>query len=106
MSGENLNASTGDIQSAAARIDGISSEIRGVVKRLGDEVAASAGYWAGTSQRSFDTTMAQWNSGAQKLNAVLDDISRRLRDSGVAYDVAEEENARANAASIPSLNVQ
>lgn len=87
VTGEELAATSAQLQSAASQIESENSRAMSQVQAL-----VGAG-WQGAASASFESAFAQWKSGADQVQAALAQISAMLNTAANTYDSTESQIA-------------
>ena len=80
---EQLQAISGQLQSGAANIESINSQLQSQVAPLGSE-------WAGVAQARFHELWAQWQQSSRGIQESLTGISQLMQQAGVSYADTEQ----------------
>ncbi len=84
---EQLQAISGQLNSGAANIESINSQLQAQVAPLGSD-------WAGVAQARFQELWMQWQQSSRQIQEALHGISQLMQQAGVNY--AETEQAIAS----------
>lgn len=82
------------MQVTAAKVDGLTVEIKSLLDQLRGDVQAVGGSWEGAAAVAFQSVMDRWDTSANKLQLALVSIGDSIKSSGTAYGAAEEDNTR------------
>lgn len=80
---EQLQGVSGQLNSGAANIDSINSQLQSQVAPLGSD-------WAGVAQARFQELWIQWQQSSRQLNESLQGISQLMQQAGVNYADTEQ----------------
>lgn len=97
--GLNLDVAAG--LSATKSVAGIVDEMQQVIRSIQTSSNDAVAMWKGRASSAFDTTQADWNSSATKLQLALDDIKAKLSTSFGNYNDQDDQGA----AGFGSLNI-
>lgn len=75
-----------DVATAQQNVDAELARLRGNLTALGAS-------WESTAYTRFVELMTRWDSGAQRLSGSLRDMGDAIRDSGLAYEAQEQQEA-------------
>lgn len=80
---EQLQAVSGQLQSGAANIESINSQLQSQVAPLGSE-------WAGVAQARFQELWIEWERSSRGIQEALQGISQLMQQAGVNYADTEQ----------------
>ncbi|MFJ8887012.1 WXG100 family type VII secretion target [Streptomyces sp. NPDC102402] len=83
-----LEQAAGDIDRQSRRLQ----EDLASIKRM---IASVSELWVGEAKSAYDVAQVGWDRDATGIHTALSEISRKVRDAGVAYQ-AGDKRARAN----------
>lgn len=89
--GLNLDVSAG--LAATKSVAGIVDEMQQVIRSIQTSSNDAVSMWKGRASSAFDTTQADWNSSATKLQLALDDIKAKLSTSFSNYNDQDDQGA-------------
>ncbi len=97
--GLNLDVAAG--MASTKSVAGIVEEMQQVIRSIQSSSTEAVSVWKGRASTAFDTTQADWNSSATKLQLALDDIKAKLSTSFTNYGDQDD----AGASGFGALNV-
>ena len=93
------------MQVTAAKVDGLTMDIKGLLDQLRGDVEAVGSSWEGAAAVAFRGVMTEWDTSANTLQRALTDIGESIKSSGTAYGASEEDNTRSITNAAGSLNL-
>jgi WXG100 family type VII secretion target len=82
----NFAVDLGALRQVAARSDSVGAELRAELDCLQREVdAVLTGAWLGRAADRFDRVFAEWEVGARRMLAALDDLAASVEAGAGAY---------------------
>lgn len=85
-------------------VAGIVEEMQQVIRSIQTSSTEAVAMWKGRASSAFDTTQADWNSSATKLQLALDDIKAKLASSFTNYG-DQDDQAASGFGSVGNLNI-
>lgn len=86
---EKIAAGEGALENGAKAVDNARLGIDNRIKDIDAKMAELGSFWSGDAATSYNTLVANWQSKANRLNKILEDLSANLR--GTAGDQAANE---------------
>lgn len=83
------------LELAAGDIDRQSRQLQEDLEAIKQVVNSASELWVGEAKSAFDASQAGWQRDATAIKTALAEISRKVREAGVAYQ-AGDKRARAN----------
>ncbi|MEU0302273.1 WXG100 family type VII secretion target [Streptomyces sp. NPDC006175] len=83
------------LEQAAGDIDRQSKQLQEDLAAIKRMIASVSELWVGEAKSAYDASQAGWDRDATGIHTALSEISRKVRDAGVAYH-AGDKRARAN----------
>ncbi len=84
-----LQVSTPAISGGAQRFRTVADELLNQINVVGREIESLRGEWKGPAALQFDGLMGQWNSDAQNITQVLNEVVQRLNQANTSYEEVE-----------------
>ncbi|MFH8760284.1 WXG100 family type VII secretion target [Streptomyces atroolivaceus] len=83
------------LEQAAGDIDRQSRQLQEDLAAIKRVVASASELWVGEAKTAYDAAQAGWDRDATAIQTALTEISRKVREAGMAYQGGDK-RARAN----------
>ncbi len=93
MSNQTILVTFSDINQASADCNTVAATIESDLNDLRTYLGPIAASWTGSASVQYQSLQARWNSAANDLNAVLNNIGQALSVAYQNYSQAEHTNA-------------
>ena len=70
-------------------LDTVADELLNQISVVGREIEGLRGEWTGMAASQFDGLMGQWNSDAQNITQLLEEVVQRLNQASTSYEEVE-----------------
>lgn len=104
MATQGLNLDVAAGLATTKSVAGIIEEMQQVIKTIQSSSTEAVSMWKGRASSAFDTTQADWNASATKLQLALDDIKTKLNSSFNNYGDQDDQGA-GGFAQVATLNI-
>jgi WXG100 family type VII secretion target len=92
-SGGSFRTELPSMSAAAGHVSEVKGQINGQLTSLMDRLAPLESSWQGQAAASFQLLKQRWLEDANKLNAALEGIAEKLRQTEKGYSASEESGA-------------
>ncbi|MEZ0095400.1 WXG100 family type VII secretion target [Streptacidiphilus sp. EB129] len=90
MSGQ-FRTTADEMRAFSARISDVNGQIQQELGRLNNLVSSITSGWQGDAAQSYHRLQEQWNTDADKLNRVLNEIKEAIDQTSATYTSNEQE---------------
>jgi ESAT-6 family protein len=79
--------------STAAKFDGVNDSLQSMLSTLMSELSVLSGAWKGRGAHAFEQVKTQYAADLRKLNRALAETADSIRQSGVHYELTDNDAA-------------
>ncbi|QJY47941.1 WXG100 family type VII secretion target [Pseudonocardia broussonetiae] len=80
-----------ELREQSSRVAMGSTEVTDILNRLTGEIGALAASWQGAASEAFQSRWAEWQAGAQQVQAAMDNMGVFLEQAATSYEATEDE---------------
>lgn len=92
MAGGEIRVTFGELSAAQSSITSTSNSVNGLLGDLRSYLAPLEGGWEGAASGAYQALQQQWNTSAEELNRVLNQIGIAVGQAAENYQSTESSN--------------